>query len=39
MILKRTPTATALTIEDKYRKCHSEHPGRHSEHLIDTITV
>ncbi len=35
MILIRTRTATALSIEAKYRKYHSEHPERHSEHLID----
>jgi hypothetical protein len=35
MILIRTRTATALSIETKYRKYHSEHPGRHSELLID----
>jgi hypothetical protein len=39
MILIRTHAATALSIEEKYRKYHSEHPGRHSEHLIDTIII
>lgn len=39
MILIRTHAATALSIEEKYSKYHSEHPGRHSEHLIDTIII
>ena len=39
MILIRTHAATALSIEEKYCKYHSEHLGRHSEHLNDTIII
>jgi hypothetical protein len=39
MKLIRTHAATALSIEEKYRKYHLEHPGRHSKHLIETIIV
>lgn len=37
MNLIRNHAATALSIKENYRTYHSEHPGRHSEHLIDTI--
>jgi hypothetical protein len=39
MILIRTHADTTLSIKEKYRKYLSEHPGRHSEHLIDTIII
>ena len=39
MILIRTHAATALFIEEKYRKYHSEHPARYSEYLVDTIII
>lgn len=39
MILIRTHATTAISIEAKYRTYHSEHPGRHSEHLIDTSII
>jgi len=35
MILLSTRAATALSTEAKYSKYLSEHPGRHSGHLID----